>query len=147
MATPRSAYLGSDLPDDQLRMPPARGSGAMLGNADRTPEQLGADVTGGPEPNPIGTSAGGGENEALEIIYNRARQYLGLGPEEVLGPVRGTVNPAVLDQLAEGYPDDGQLLDAIDFIRQQSSEQPPPPPDTTNIADAGAMRFRPDRPY
>ena len=170
----RSSYLGSDLPDEQLRMP-ARGPALGAG----PPRTSGAEAAGpnfmnmgvyseGPGARPPNMGDGGGANTAdvggevevvaaHDLLTRRAQEYMGMSPEEAGDmPVERLVQ-----MLLEAYPDDQELARAAEIVtaewgaatpgRTKQGEPGvmagPEEPGAVGMGAESAMQFRPDRPY
>ena len=139
----RSAYLGSDLPEEQLRAPARPPVTAVPGNTDLQ------ELPGSPELPPEAGAAG----DPMSIILERAERYMGVTPDALSTMDDASLNKLMEDLLA-GYPDDAELLGAIEAVRGGGElggggEVPPMPVDAGAGAPSASsdMQFNPDRPY
>lgn len=147
MAGPRAAYFGTDEPDPMfMRTAAPGGRPNVLPEGLQSQPPMSRAPIPGPGESPPAELGGDGYEEAADLIAQMAQEYMGVDVN--------TLDDAgwtkLLQDLRAGYPDDGELLDAINFVEGQrastsalegvetGTEAMPLPPE--------GMSFNPDRP-
>lgn len=139
MIRPRSAYLGTDLPPS-APAPPSDMDGDVAGPMGAARLEPAMDDAGVPPP---ADGAGDELAAAGDLIRQRAKEYLGFDADMI-----GTMPPQeILDQLREGYPDDRELLHALDLVGIGASGEEATEGGVSAEGTMSPMKFRPDQPY